>query len=99
MSYTVRYTKAAKEDLKRLFRFLLDHDQQVAYRAREAIAKGMAFLNDFPFACRKAEPDNPLLREMLISFGASGYIFLFEIEDNETITILAVRHQREEDFH
>lgn len=24
---------------------------------------------------------------------------LFEIEDNHTITILAVRHQREDDYH
>ncbi len=99
MTYAVRYTKAAKEDLKRLYGFLLDHDQQAACRAREAIAKAMGFLRDFPFACRKAVPDNPFLREMLISFGASGYVVLFEIEDKETVTNLAVRHQREEDYH
>jgi plasmid stabilization system protein ParE len=98
MSYRVRYTKSAKNDLKRLYGFLLDHDQQVAHRAYEAISKGMDFLGDFPFACRKALPDNPFLREMLISFGASGYVMLFEIEDKKTVTILAVRHQREEDY-
>jgi hypothetical protein len=26
-------------------------------------------------------------------------VVLSEIEDNETVTILAVRHQREEDYH
>jgi len=98
-TYKVRYTKSAKDDLKRLFSFLLDHDPQLAGRAREAIAKGMEFLRDFPFACRKAAPDNPFLRELLISFGSSGYVVLFEIEDKETVTILALRHQLEGDYH
>jgi plasmid stabilization system protein ParE len=99
MSYQVRFTKSAKEDLQRLYGFLLEQDQQAARRAREAIGKGLEFLRDFPFACRKAVPDNPFLREMLISFGASGYVVLFEIETKDTVTILAVRHQREEDYH
>ena len=42
---------------------------------------------------------NPFLRELLIPFGAAGIVLLFEIEDNETVTILAVRHQREDDYH
>ncbi len=99
MSYRVRYTKAAKEDLKRLYGFLLEHDLQAAHRAREAIGKSIDFLRDFPFACRKVVPDNPFLRELLISFSESGYVALFEIDNNETVTILAVRHQREEDYH
>ena len=99
MSFQVRFTKAAKEDLQRLYDFLLKNDLQAACRAREAIGKGMDFLRDFPFSCRKVMPDNPFLREIVISFGASGYVALFEIEDNETVTILAIRHQREEDYH
>lgn len=99
MSYRVRYTRVAKEDLKRLYGFLLAHDLPAARRAREAIAKGMKFISDFPFACRKIMPDNPFFRELLISFGQSGYVVLFEIENQETVTILAVRHQREEDYH
>ena len=99
MSYKIRYTRAAKEDLLRLYEFLLDQDLPAARSAREAIGKSMEFLKEFPFACRKAEPENPFLRELLISFGRSGYVFLFEIEDKTTITILAVRHQREEDYY
>ncbi len=99
MSYRVRYTREAKEDLERLYLFLLEQDLQVARRAKDAITKGMEFLKDFPFACRKAIPDNPFLREMLISFGHSGYVVLFEVEDKKTVTILAIRYQREEDYH
>jgi plasmid stabilization system protein ParE len=99
MSFQVRFTKAAKGYLQRLYDLLLKNDLQAACRAREAIGKGMGFLRDFPFSCRKVMPDNPFLREIVISFGASGYVALFEIEDNETVTILAIRHQREEDYH
>jgi len=38
------------------------------------------------------------LRELIIAFGANGYVALFEIEDSQTVTVLAIRHQREEDF-
>lgn len=99
MSFQVRFTKEAGEDLQRLYGFLVEQDRQVTRRALESITKGVDFLRDFPFACRKAVPDNPFLREMLISFGASGYVLLFEVETGETVTILAVRHQREDDYH
>ncbi len=99
MSYKVRYTREAKEDIERLYFFLLEQDIQLARRARIAIAKAMKFLEDFPFACRKASADDPFLREMLIPFGSDGYVALFEIEDKKTVTILAIRHQREEDYH
>ena len=47
----------------------------------------------------KATSDTPFLRELIIPFGASGYVDLFEIDDEQTVTILAVRHQLEEDYH
>ncbi len=99
MSYRVRYTKAAREDLQRLYKFLLDRDLEATRRAREAIGKSIDFLGDFPFTCRKATPDNSFLREVVIPFGSGGYVALFEIEDNVTVTILAIRHQREEDYY
>ena len=99
MSYCVRYSKAARDDLRRLYAFLLERDLKAARRALDAIGKGIEFLREFPFTCRKAAPDNPFLRELVIPFGAAGYVALFEVEDNETVTILAVRHQREDDYH
>jgi len=99
LSYQVRYTREAKEDIERLFAFLLERDIQSTRHAKIAIAKAMRFLEDFPFSCRKSSPDNPFLREMLIPFGNSGHVALFEIEDKKTVTILAIRHQREEDYH
>jgi plasmid stabilization system protein ParE len=97
--YRVRYTKTAKEDLLRLYEFLVDNDLEAARRALQAISKSMELLKDFPFTCRKATPDNPFLRELVIGFGDGGYVALFEIEADNIVTILAVRHQREEDYH
>ena len=99
MKYQVRYTKTAKDDLLHLYKFLLENDIDAVNSAFEAIRKSIDLLQDFPFTCRKASPENPFLREMLISFGAGGYVALFEIESDSVVTILAVRHQREEDYH
>lgn len=102
MSFRVRFTEAASNDLERLYAFLLDRDDgdwRIAERALDAIRAGMALLEHSPFSCRKARPGESFLRELLISFGSAGYVALFEIEDAETVTVLAVRHQREEDYH
>jgi plasmid stabilization system protein ParE len=99
MSFQIRYTKGAQEDLERLFDFLLEIDLDLAEQAIEAIEKTTHILQDFPFTCRKAQPDNTFVRELIIPFGAKGYVALFEIENNKTVTILAVRHQREDDYY
>ena len=99
MNYKIRYTLAAKEELKRLFAFLAEQEAQAAKRARKTVAASIRLLEQFPFTCRKAVPENPFLRELVISFGGAGYVALFEIEDQETITIITVRHQHEDDYH
>lgn len=83
----------------RLYRFLLEHDVDAAGRALDAIRKGTEVLRAFPFTCRKADERNPFQRELLVSFGSSGYVVLFEIGDDQTVTMLAARHQREDDYH
>jgi plasmid stabilization system protein ParE len=98
LKYQIRFTKAAKDDIKRLYAFLLAHDLQAANHALIAINKAIELLQTFPFTCRKAQTDSPFLRELIISFGANGYVALFEIEENAIVTILAVRHQREDDY-
>ena len=98
MSWRVRYTRTARDDLKRLYGFLLERDITAAERALVAIDKAVELVRLFPFTCRKADPDQPFLRELLVSFGVSGYVALYEIGDEHTITILAVRHQRGDDY-
>jgi plasmid stabilization system protein ParE len=101
-SYQLRLTPEAEDDLVRLYAFIVErdrYDDTVAQRALEAIQHGFKHLELMPFSCRKVEPHNPYLRELLISFGASGYVALLEIEPDNVVTVLALRHQREDDYH
>jgi plasmid stabilization system protein ParE len=99
VTYRLRVTEAAQEDLERLFDFLAANDLEAAVRAHAAMEKAYEFAEAMPFGCRKADDSNPFLRELVIPFGPTGYVVLIEIEDDETVAVLAIRHQREEDFH
>jgi plasmid stabilization system protein ParE len=103
VSFAVRYSAAAREDLKRLYAYLLERcttveDLDLAERALDAIEAAIESLKVSPFVYRKADR-SPFLRELLIPFGHSGYVALFEIDDAASVTILAVRHQLEDDYH
>lgn len=75
-----------------------DGDWTAAERALEAIRNAIALLETSPFSCRKVSPHDSFLRELIVGFGASGYVALFEIENARTVTVLAMRHQREDDY-
>lgn len=96
--YKVRFTPEAEDDLLRLYEFLLEKDVTAAENALEAIKGAVDVLRFSPFSCRKALPGNSFLRELIIPYGSGGYVALFEIETEEGVNILAVRHQREEDY-
>lgn len=105
MSFRVRLTRAAEADLERLFDFILDRelaraggDLALADQALNAIRAGIATLKSSPFTCRKAAA-GPFLRELIIPFGRSGYVALFEIQGSADVVVAAVRHQLEDDYH
>ena len=102
--YRVRMTRAAEEDLLRLYDYLIERelaqggDLSLAERAISAIRDALQVLATTPYTCRKASI-SPFLRELVISFGATGCVALFEIVDAHSVVIAAVRHQREDDYH
>jgi plasmid stabilization system protein ParE len=105
MIYTVQFSAAADEDLERLFDFILQRelesaagDLDIPERALQAIKEGVGLLRLSPFACRKLG-ESPFIRELVITFGRSGYVVLYEIVDDSTVIIGAIRHQREDDYH
>lgn len=89
----VVYSARALENLERAFRFLVAENPSAAVAAADAIASAVEALADHPLIGRRIEGD---LRELVISFGATGYIALyrFVVQDNQ-VRILALRHQRE----
>ena len=105
MSFRVRFTREAQADLERLFDFVLERelardggDLALPERALLAIRAGVATLKTSPFTCRKAG-QSPFLRELIIPFGRTGYVALFEIEGAADVVVTAVRHQLEDDYH
>ncbi len=99
MTYSVAWSAKAREDLRRLYAFLLDRDEEAAVHALKALEKSVAFLEQFPFSCRKVRGEDAFLRELVVPFGSSGYVILFRVDDGGKVTIAAVRHQREDDYH
>jgi plasmid stabilization system protein ParE len=72
-------------------------DWTAPQRALDAIREGMRLLSWSPYSCRRAELGNGRSRELIVPFGGTGYIILFEIVD-EAVLVGAVRHQRKEDY-
>jgi plasmid stabilization system protein ParE len=104
MSYTVDMAPAAEADLERLFDFLIDRADTTEEldRAQAAIdairATAQHRLAVTPYSFRKAA-QNPAQRELIIPFGGTGYVALYEIVSTSKVVILAVRHQLEDDYH
>jgi plasmid stabilization system protein ParE len=102
--FEVRYTTAARDDLLRLFDFLLDRAQTIEeFDAAQGVIDAIRTavqgqLSRTPFIYRRAG-DSAFLRELIIPFGNSGYVALYEIEGADKVNILAVRHQLEDDYH
>ncbi|MDY0746034.1 type II toxin-antitoxin system RelE/ParE family toxin [Paucibacter sp. R3-3] len=104
MSYEVRLLPEAMEDLARLHDYLLerelarDGDLDYADEAVNAIQAGLSMLGRTPFSCRKCA-GSAFLRELVIPFGRTGYVALFEIVSSTLVLVSAIRHQREDDYH
>ncbi len=104
MSFDVRFSVEAEADLERLFDFPLDRaqtleDLELAQAAIDAVrVAAHKQLAVTPYSFRKIG-QSPTRRELIIPFGATGYIALYEIVDATSVLVLAVRHQREEDYH
>jgi plasmid stabilization system protein ParE len=105
VSFRVQFAAAADEDLVRLFQHLLeraetledlDRAEAVIGALRQAIFGQLALT---PFSFRKAgDGKRSTRRELIVPAGATGYVALYEIAGPQDILVLAVRHQREDDY-
>ena len=104
MTFTVEFAPTAEADLERLFDYLLDRAEtseqlDSAQAAIDAIRASVQHgLGVTPFSFRKAA-QNPAQRELIIPFGSTGYVALYEIVSTAKVVVLAIRHQLEEDYH
>ena len=92
----VIYTDNAIDDIARAFEFLAASDPYSASAAVSAIRNAISILSEHPLIGRAI--DVPL-RELVISFGRSGYIALYRFRpERDEVRILALRQQRELDY-
>lgn len=101
----VRFSDPALDDLDRLFDFQLENAQAiedlvVTQRAIDEIkARCDGSLSKTPFSHLRTG-SNSLRRELIVPFGSAGYVAQYEIEPATLrVIVLAVRHQREDDYH
>jgi plasmid stabilization system protein ParE len=92
----VVYAARALADVERLFAFLAEKDIQAAEAAARTIRDAVEVLGRHPLIGRATrEP----LRELVISYGASGYLALYRfLPERAEVRILGIRHQRELDY-
>jgi plasmid stabilization system protein ParE len=93
---TVVYAPRALDDLERAFGFLRDKHPEAAMAAVEAIRSAVDHLRAHPLIGRRIEGE---LRELVISFGQTGYIALYRfVVVRGDVRLLALRQQRELGF-
>ena len=103
MSFEVVFAEAARTDLERLHEHLLSRaetveDPDLADRAVDEIELACKVqLARTPHLFRKAGT-SLTRRELVITFGAPGYVALYEITVG-TVFVFAVGHQLEDDYH
>ena len=94
----VTLSARAQTDLSRLHTSLVGKDINAAKRAVLAIREAFLPLQHAPMIGRPVE-DHGDLRELVIDFGTSGYLALYRFEPRlDAVTILAIKHQREDDY-
>jgi plasmid stabilization system protein ParE len=100
MKRRLHYSEIFFRDMQRYYRQLAEINPRAADKAYDAVAHHLELLVEFPMIGRRLETDDKtiMLREILVPFGQAGYIILFEIVDDQTLSILAIRHQREDDY-
>lgn len=88
----------AQFDIARLHAFLLEKDTSAAKRALLAIREAFIPLKQSPMMGRPVE-DSADLRELVIDFGTTGYLAMYRYEAPlDAVTILAIKHQREDGY-
>ena len=81
--------------MDRCRRFLAEYNPDAAARAGQTIARHFRLLEDAPDMGRPLA-EQPELRELIISFGESGYVALYHHDpDADALYVLAFRHQKE----
>ncbi len=92
----IEWLDSAIDDLQRLRDFILPHNKDAAQRAFRLIKSAVApVLSNLRIG--KPVEDLPGFHDIVIPFGASGYVIRYRIEGDSAF-IIAVKHCKEAGF-
>ncbi len=94
MPRLVKWTENAYLGLRRAYDFLAEKSEDAAVAAIRTIREKALLLERFPNAGRPAPDLEPEQRELVVPFGASGYMLIYEVQE-DLVLILALKHQKE----
>ncbi|MDP2067149.1 MAG: type II toxin-antitoxin system RelE/ParE family toxin [Burkholderiaceae bacterium] len=87
----------AANDLEELVDFLLAQLPNEAVKTVDLVTDALNILEQHP---KIGRPVAQGLRELVISRGKTGYLALYQYDETaDAVIVLAVRHQREQDWH
>ena len=87
----------AANDLEELVDFLLAQLPNEAVKTVDLVTDALNSLEQHP---KIGRPVAQGLRELVISRGKTGYLALYQYDETaDAVIVLAVRHQREQDWH
>ena len=89
----LRWLPETREDIRRLFEFLVHKDPVAAERAMALIGKGADNLLDMP-EIGWPMGDNSERRELYLPFGAGSYVLRYRLE-TDAVVVIRVWHNRE----
>jgi len=90
----VKWLPEALDDIQRHYDFLFGKDISAAEQATAHILKGCNLLKTSP-RIGKRMPDSSGRRELFISFGAGAYVLRYKLENEQTVVIIRVWHNKE----
>ena len=91
------HSPEAANDLEELVDFLLTSRPEHAVETVDLVLDALSVLERHPLMGR---PVAYGLRELVISRGRTGYLALYAFDATaDVVFVLAIRHQREQDYH
>jgi len=89
----ILFARDAVSDIERVRQFLDVRNPDAAQRAMRTIWSALERVRDIPEIGRRTEDDN--IRQIVIRFGAAGYIVRYTILPGGDILVLRIWHGRE----
>lgn len=83
----------ARDDIRRLFEFLVEKDLAAARSMLGRIREGATTLLEHPRAGRRMDDDTER-RELFVPFGVGAYVLRYRLQENR-IVVIRVWHSRE----